>query len=333
MQSKKADLRLSKSVQALALAGLCLAATAPAMAADELNCSNIVIVSPYPPGGTTDILARLIAPGMQEKLGTTVIVDNKAGASSNIGTEYVGRAKADGCTLLLGNNTGVVINRNLYELRLDPLESLAPVAKVASVPLVLYVNPSKVDAKTPQGLIDTLKANPTQYSFASGGSGSPQHLAGEMVKQIKSVDMLHVPYRGQGPALTDVIAGHVPIAFETTTVLLPHVQSGAVRALATTSAQRTKVLPNVPTMTESGFPNFEIENWYGVFAPAGTPAPVIEKLNVAVNEALKKPEVAAALDKMGSTDVAGSASEFKAFIEQEAPVWVDVVKKSGAKVD
>lgn len=333
MQSKKPTLQLSKSVQALALASLALTAAAPAVAADDLNCSNIVIVSPYPPGGTTDILARLIAPGMQEKLGATVIVDNKAGASSNIGTEYVGRAKADGCTLLLGNNTGVVINRNLYDLRLDPLESLAPVAKVASVPLVLYVNPSKMDAKTPQDLIDTLKANPTQYSFASGGSGSPQHLAGEMVKQIKSVDMLHVPYRGQGPALTDVIAGHVPIAFETTTVLLPHVQSGAVRALATTSAQRTKVLPNVPTMTESGFPNFEIENWYGVFAPAGTPAPVIDKLNVAVNEALKKPEVAAALDKMGSTDVAGSASEFKAFIEQEAPVWVDVVKKSGAKVD
>lgn len=333
MKSKKIPLQLNKSMQALVLAGLALTAAAPAMAADDFNCPNVVIVSPYPPGGTTDILARLIAPGMQEKLGTTVIVDNKAGASSNIGTEYVGRAKADGCTLLLGNNTGVVINRNLYDLRLDPVKSLAPIAKVASVPLVLYVNPSKIDAKTPQELIDTLKANPTQYSFASGGSGSPQHLAGEMVKQIKSVEMLHVPYRGQGPALTDVIAGHVPIAFETTTVLLPHVQSGAVRALATTSAQRTKVLPNVPTMTESGFPNFEIENWYGVFAPAGTPAPIVEKLNVAVNEALKKPDVTAALNKMGSSDVVGSASEFKTFIEQEAPIWVDVVKKSGAKVD
>lgn len=333
MKSKKIPLQLNKSMQALVLAGLALTAAAPAMAADDFNCPNVVIVSPYPPGGTTDILARLIAPGMQEKLGTTVIVDNKAGASSNIGTEYVGRAKADGCTLLLGNNTGVVINRNLYDLRLDPVKSLAPIAKVASVPLVLYVNPSKIDAKTPHELIDTLKANPTQYSFASGGSGSPQHLAGEMVKQIKSVEMLHVPYRGQGPALTDVIAGHVPIAFETTTVLLPHVQSGAVRALATTSAQRTKVLPNVPTMTESGFPNFEIENWYGVFAPAGTPAPIVEKLNVAVNEALKKPDVTAALNKMGSSDVVGSASEFKTFIEQEAPIWVDVVKKSGAKVD
>lgn len=333
MKSKKIPLQLNASMQAVALAGLALTAAAPAMAVDNFNCPNVVIVSPYPPGGTTDILARLIAPGMQEKLGVTVIVDNKAGASSNIGTEYVGRAKADGCTLLLGNNTGVVINRNLYDLRMDPVKSLAPVAKVASVPLVLYVNASKMDVKTPQGLIDTLKADPTQYSFASGGSGSPQHLAGEMVKQIKSVEMLHVPYRGQGPALTDVIAGHVPIAFETTTVLLPHVQSGAVRALATTSAQRTKVLPNVPTMTESGFPNFEIENWYGVFAPAGTPTPVVEKLNVAVNEALKKADVAAALNKMGSTDVVGSASEFKAFIDQEAPLWVEVVKKSGAKVD
>src|SRR5690606_32766797 len=152
---------LNKSMQALVLAGLALTAAAPAMAADDFNCPNVVIVSPYPPGGTTDILARLIAPGMQEKLGTTVIVDNKAGASSNIGTEYVGRAKADGCTLLLGNNTGVVINRNLYDLRLDPVKSLAPIAKVASVPLVLYVNPSKIDAKTPQELIDTLKANPT----------------------------------------------------------------------------------------------------------------------------------------------------------------------------
>jgi len=333
MQSKKAKRQLNKGAQALALAGLGLTAAAPAVAADGLNCPNVVIVSPYPPGGTTDILARLIAPGMQEKLGVTVIVDNKAGASSNIGTEFVGRAKADGCTLLLGNNTGVVINRNLYDLRLDPLQSLAPVAKVASVPLVLYVNPSKVEARTPQDLIETLKANPAKYSFASGGSGSPQHLAGEMVKQMKSVDMLHVPYRGQGPALTDVIAGHVPIAFETTTVLLPHVQSGAVRALATTSAQRTKVLSDVPTMSESGFPSFEIENWYGVFAPAGTPAPILEKLNVAVNDALKKPDVATALAKMGSSDVAGSAGEFKAFIDQEAPVWVDVVKKSGAKVD
>lgn len=316
---------------ALAVAGM--ATWAPAAVAGELQCPTVTIISPYPPGGTTDILARLLGPGMSEVLGTTVIVDNKAGASSNIGTEFVGRAKPDGCTLLLGNNTGVVINRNLYSLRLDPLESLTSVAKVASVPLVLYVNESQIDAKTPQELLEALKDNPDKYSFASGGSGSPQHLAGERIKQQKDVEMLHVPYRGQGPALSDVIAGHVPIAFETTTVLLPHVRSGAVRPLATTSAQRIDALPDVPTMSESGFDNFVIENWYGVFAPAGVSESVIEKLNEAVNVALKKPNVMQALEQMGSADVSGSVAEFQEFVTQEAPVWTEVVEKSGARID
>lgn len=331
MQLKKHVRAATKLAGALLMAGL--ASTAVPAAAQELECAHVVIISPYPPGGTTDILARLLAPEMQKELGVTVIVDNKPGASSNIGTEFVGRAKPDGCTLLLGNNTGVVINRNLYKLRLDPVESLAPVGEVAAVPLVLYVNPSKMEVTTPAQLIDTLKQNPDKYSFASGGSGSPQHLAGELIKQSKSVNMLHVPYRGQGPALSDVIAGHVPIAFETTTVLVPHIKSGAVRPLAITSAKRSKALPDVPTMDESGFPGFVIENWYGVFAPAGTPQPIIAKLNKAVNVALKAPNVVQALDKMGSSDVAGSAEEFSSFIAKEAPVWKEVVQKSGAKID
>lgn len=325
--------RITGVICAAAVAAAGLTVSAPALAQEELACNNIVIISPYPPGGTTDILARLLAPGMQKELGKTVIVDNKAGASSNIGTEFVGRAKPDGCTLLLGNNTGVVINRNLYKLHLDPLKSLAPVGEVAAVPLVLYVNPKKLPVNTAQELVEKLKAEPDQYSFASGGSGSPQHLAGETLKQMKSVNMLHVPYRGQGPALNDVIAGHVPIAFETTTVLLPHVQSGSVKALATTSAERTKVLPDVPTMVESGFKDFVIENWYGVFAPAETPPAIVEKLNKAVNVALKTPQMTKALEQMGSSDVSGSAAAFSEFINKEAPVWTDVVQKSGAKVD
>ena len=325
--------------KALAVAGVgmmlgaAMIAPASAAAAQELKCQNITIISPYPPGGTTDILARLLGPGMSEKLGITVIVDNKPGASSNIGTEFVGRASPDGCTLLLGNNTGVVINRNLYKLRLDPLESLQPVAMVASVPLVLYVNPSKMEVTTPQELVDELKAKPEEYSFASGGSGSPQHLAGERIKQQKEVDMLHVPYRGQGPALSDVIAGHVPIAFETTTVLLPHVKSGAVRALATTSAERIDMLPDVPTMVESGFDDFVMENWYGVFAPADVPAEIVQKLHEAVAFAMQKPDVVQALKTMGSSDVSGSVQDFQAFIEKEAPVWTEVVEKSGARID
>ncbi|MGB3287648.1 MAG: tripartite tricarboxylate transporter substrate binding protein [Burkholderiaceae bacterium] len=331
MTTTKANAFKKIGVSLCAVAGLM--AVGSAVAAQDLDCRNVTIISPYPPGGTTDILARILGPGMTAKLGVPVVVDNKPGASSNIGTEFVGRAKPDGCTLLLGNNTGVVINRNLYKLRLDPLKSLQPVAKVASVPLVLYVNPSKIDVKTPQALIDELKAHPDTYSFASGGSGSPQHLAGERIKQQKGVKMLHVPYRGQGPALTDVIAGHVPIAFETTAVLVPHVKSGSVRALATTSAKRLDVLPDVPTMTESGFENFVMENWYGVFAPAGVPAPIVEKLHAAVNAALKEPEAVKALEKMASTDAASSLQEFQAFVKEEAPIWTEIVEKSGARID
>lgn len=332
MQKNQRKNKKTKILTTMVFTALAMAAGSSAWA-QKLECANVTIVSPYPPGGTTDILARMLAPTMQKELGVPVIVDNKPGASSNIGTEFVGRAKPDGCTLLLGNNTGVVINRNLYKLRLDPVESLTPIAEVAAVPLVLYVNPSKLAATTPGELLDELKKNPEKYSFASGGSGSPQHLAGELVKQSKSVEMLHIPYRGQGPALTDVIAGHVPIAFETTTVLLPHIKSGAVRPLATTSATRTKVLPDTPTMVESGFPGFVIENWYGVFAPAHTPQPIVEQLNKAVNIALLAPNSVEALNKMGSSDVASSAQQFTDFIAKEAPVWTEVVQRSGAKVD
>jgi Uncharacterized protein conserved in bacteria len=325
-----------KKAMQVASIGLAIAAAivAPStVAAAELNCANVTIISPYPPGGTTDILARLLGPGMSEKLGIPVIVDNKPGASSNIGTEFVGRANPDGCTLLLGNNTGIVINRNLYTLRLDPLQSLQPVAMVASVPLILYVNPTKVSATTPQALLEELKANPDKYSFASGGSGSPQHLAGERIKQQKKVDMLHVPYRGQGPAMSDVIAGHVPIAFETTTVVLPHVKANSVRALATTSAKRISMLPDVPTMVESGFEDFVMENWYGVFAPAGVAPEIIQKLHEAVQFAMKKPDVVESLKKMGSSEVPDTIDEFKSFIAKEAPVWTEIVQKSGARID
>lgn len=317
----------------VALAAATLIAPISAAHANELDCSTITIISPYPPGGTTDILARLLGPGMSEHLGVTVIVDNKPGASSNIGTEFVGRSKPDGCTLLLGNNTGVAINRNLYDLRLDPLESLQPIAKVASVPLILYVNPTQIDVDAPKELLDELKANPEKYSFASGGSGSPQHLAGERIKQQKDVDMLHVPYKGQGPAMNDVIAGHVPIAFETTAVLLPHVEAGSVRPLAVTSAERLDVLPDVPTMVESSFDDFVMENWYGLFAPAAVPDAAIKQLHEAAEYALSQPNVVQALETMVSSDIAGSVEDFEAFIAKEAPIWTDIVEKSGARID
>jgi tripartite-type tricarboxylate transporter receptor subunit TctC len=312
----------------LALAGM----TTHARAQAAYPCPTVRLVSPYPPGGTTDILARIVAPGLSKGLGTTVIVDNRGGASSNIGTEFVARAKADGCTVLLGNNTGIVINLNLYKLKINPVKDLAPVGMVASVPLVLYVNQA-LPAKTAPQLVDLLKSSPGKYSFASGGSGSPQHLAGELMKLDKHLDMLHVPYRGQGPALSDVLAGQVPIAFETTTALAPQLKSGRIRALATTSAQRARTLPDLPTMQEAGFPGFVIENWYGLFVPAETPKALVERLNAELNRVLRDPSVMSRLAEMGSRDVSGSSAQFQAFIKQELPLWESVVKRSGATVD
>ncbi|TWG84073.1 tripartite-type tricarboxylate transporter receptor subunit TctC [Cupriavidus gilardii J11] len=326
--------------RALTLAAALLAAI-PAARADQPQsapgtqaypCPTVRLVSPYPPGGTTDILARIVAPGLSKRLGTTVIVDNRGGASSNIGTEFVARARPDGCTALLGNNTGIVINRNLYKLNIDPVRDLAPVGEVAAVPLVLYVNQS-LPAKNVQELVELVKASPGKYSYASGGSGSPQHLAGELIKLERQLDLLHVPYRGQGPALSDVLAGQVPIAFETTTAIAPHLKSGRIRALATTGAQRARSMPDLPTMQELGFPGFVIENWYGVFVPAQTPAPLVERLNAELNRVLKEPDVARKLADMGSADVSGTVKQFRAFIARELPLWESVVKRSGATID
>ena len=321
-----------RTFTATCIAVAAVTANSLALAADPYSCKTLILVSPYPPGGTTDILARMLAPGLAAELGTTVIVDNRGGASSNIGTEFVSRAQPDGCTALLGNNTGVVINRNLFALKMDPVKTLAPVGEVASVPLLLYIN-AAVPAGNAAQLVELVRMSPGKFSYASGGSGSPQHLAGELLKLEKKIDILHVPYRGQGPALSDVLAGQVPIAFETTTALAPHLKSGRIKILATTAARRTPVLPDVPTMKEAGFDNFVIENWYGVFVPAKTPAPLIGRLNDALNKVLRSPEVRAKLSDMGSSDVSGTPEELARFIDKEIPYWQSIVKRSGATVD
>ena len=301
-------------------------------ATEPYPCRIITLVSPYPAGGTTDILARLLAPSLQASLGATVIVDNRGGASSNIGTEYVAKATPDGCTALLGNNTGIVINRNLYKLRLDPVTALQPVAKVAAMPLVLYVNP-KVPATTVTELVTLLKAKPGVYNFASGGSGSPQHLAGELFKLAAGVDMQHIPYKGQGPAMMDVIAGQVQVAFETTAALYPQAQAGRVTPLATTGEARSDAFPAVPTMREAGFPDLALTNWYGVFVPAGVPQDRVQRLSAALETALAAPDVRARLAELGSEPVGGSPEQFQRFVKAEVPLWESTVKRSGAKVD
>lgn len=331
---------MKQRIHPLALASFLLAAlgasaaraTPQEPAQAPYPCSIVKLVSPYPPGGTTDILARLIQPGLGKELGVSVIVENRAGASSNIGTQFVAAAAPDGCTLLLGNNTGVAINRNLYKLRIDPVKGLAPIGRVASVPLVLYVN-AQVPADSFAGLVELARRSPGTLSYASGGSGSPQHLMGELLKLEQKIDVVHIPYKGQGPAMQDVLAGQVPMAFETTSVIVPQLASGRLRALATTGAVRPAGLGHVPTLKELGMPDFVTENWYGLFSAAGTPAPLVLRLNQALNKVLQTAQVRESLDRMGSTGAVTSPAEFTQFIARELPVWESVVRRSGAKVD
>ena len=298
----------------------------------QYPCSVIKIISPYPPGGASDVLARMLVPGLSKQLNVSVIVENKTGASGNIGTEFVSSAVGDGCTLLLGNSTGVVINRNLYKLRNDPITSLRPVAEVAAVPMVLYIN-SSVPANSVAELVALIKKEPGKFSFASPGSGSTHHLLGELLKLEQKLDMTHIPYRGSGPAITDVLAGQVPMAFEATSAMVPHLNSGKVRALATTGAVRAKNLPDVPTMKELGYPKFVVENWYGIFVPAKTPTVLVNQLNKEINKTLASSEVAESLLKMGSLNSEQTPEQFAAFVKKEIPYWELLVKQSGATAE
>ncbi|ROZ78044.1 tripartite tricarboxylate transporter substrate binding protein [Ramlibacter sp. WS9] len=325
-------MKTASVLSAIAFGVALLSIPAGAFAQSAYPCATVKLVSPYPPGGTTDLLARLVQPGLAKELATTVIVENKAGASGNIGTEFVATAAPDGCTLLLGNNTGVAINRNLYKLRVDPVKGLAAIGPVASVPLVLYVH-SGVPAANLSQLVDLAKKNPGKLSYASAGSGSPQHLMGELLKLEQKISLVHIPYKGSGPAIQDVVAGQVQVSFEAMSVIGPQLTSGRVRALATTGSARSASLPNVPTMKELGMPDFVTENWYGVFAPANTPPALVQRLNTALNAVLETKEVRASLDKMGSADVKTTPEAFTKFIARELPLWESVVKRSGAKVD
>jgi tripartite-type tricarboxylate transporter receptor subunit TctC len=298
----------------------------------QYPCSVIKIISPYPPGGASDALARMLVPGLSKQLNVSVIVENKAGASGNIGTDFVSSAAGDGCTLLLGNSTGIVINRNLYKLRNDPITSLRPVAEIAAVPMVLYVN-SSVPANSVAELITLIKKEPGKYSFASPGSGSTHHLLGELLKLEQKLDMTHIPYKGSGPAIIDVLAGQVPMAFEATSAIVPHLNSGKVRALATTGAVREKNLPDVPTMKELGYPKFVVENWYGIFVPAKTPIALVNRLNKEINKTLLSSEVAESLSKMGSLNSVQTPEQFAAFVKKEIPYWELLVKQSGATAE
>ncbi len=314
-----------------ASAGLALM-PAHVLAASDYPSKPIRLVVPYPPGGATDVIGRTLAQQLSVTLRQQVVVDNRAGAAGNIGAELVAKSPADGYTLLMGALTSHAINAALYKSRVpyDIEKSFAPIAIVGNVPLVFVVNPS-VKATTLPQLVALAKSQPGTITFASAGNGSPQHLAGEMFKRLSGVDMLHVPYKGSGPAMTDLIGGQVLSMVETVPAAQAYVKGGKVRALAVTTSERVSALPDVPTATEAGLKDFEVSSMFGIVAPAGTPAPVVARLSADLKKILAEPEVKSALLKQGAIATWTTPAQAGAAIKAEVNKWNTVIREAGVK--
>jgi tripartite-type tricarboxylate transporter receptor subunit TctC len=293
----------------------------------------IRLIVPFAAGGATDVLARLLGERLSQSLGQQVVVDNRGGAGGNIGSAQAAKAEPDGYTLLMGAVGTHAINQSIYpKLPYDPIEDFAPVSLVATVPNVLVVNPS-VPAQTVQELIALAKSRPGELNFASSGNGTSIHLSGELFKSMTGVDMVHVPYKGSGPAMTDLLGGQVQMMFDNLPSALPNVQAGKLRALGVTGAERSPALPDVPTIEEAGVPGYEALSWFGIFAPAGTPQPVIDKLHDHIVQALADPAMRARLADLGAEPVGSTPQEFASFIRAEAEKWAKVVKEAGVKLE
>jgi tripartite-type tricarboxylate transporter receptor subunit TctC len=320
--------RLARRVAALAAAAMALAT--PAFAVDYPTHA-VKWVVPYPPAGTTDVLARIMSKWLSDHLGQQFVIENKPGGGNNIGTEYVVNAAPDGYTMLLVNPANG-INATLYKnLNFNFVRDIAPVAGIVRTPNVMEVN-TNFPAKTVKEFIDYCKAHPGKVNMASSGSGTSVHLSGELFKTMTGCDMLHVPYKGAGPALTDLLAGQVDVIFDNLPSSAGHIKGGRLRALAVTSAQRDPSMPDVPTVGET-VPGYEATAWFGIGMPKGTPKEIIEKVNAEVNRALADPEMQKRLAELGGKPIGGSPEDFGRVIQSETDKWAKVVISSGAKVE
>jgi tripartite-type tricarboxylate transporter receptor subunit TctC len=290
------------------------------------------LVVPFAPGGGTDLTSRLISQHLSESLGKPVVVENRAGGAGNIGTEAVARAPADGHTLVLAS-LSTAVNVSLFKkLPFNPLTDFAPVSLVVTVPLLVVVHPS-LPVNNIQELIQLAKAKPGQLNYASGGLGTANHVGGELFKYMANVQIVHVPYKGGGPALADVAGGHVPLFFGTMTSTRDLVKSGRLRALATTTSRRSPSWSEIPTVAESGVPGFEVSAWFGVLAPAGTPGPIIARLSAELTRMLRNREVREGLLAQGSDPVGSTPEEFGRHLRNEIDKWSKVVQASGLRAD
>lgn len=295
---------------------------------------TIRLVVPFPPGGAVDIVGRAIADGLERALKVSVVVENRAGASAMIGSDMVAKASPDGYTLLMGSMSSLAVNTSLFKktITYDPIKDFEPVVLVGHTQGVLAVNP-KVPATTVAELVALAKSKPGVMSYASSGNGNFQHLIGELFKRASGVNILHVPYKGSAPALADVIGGHVDMIFDVVPSAAPQIHAGNLRGLAVTGIERTRVLPNIPTLNESELPGFNVTSWYGLVAPAGTPDEIVRRINSEVLRILKTPELQERFNKIGASILGGSPSDFGVFLKSEIARWGELIRSNNISAE
>lgn len=327
------------------LARRCAGALAAALAMISLNASaqdsyperDVRIIVPFPAGGTADIAARTVAAELGKAWGRAVVVDNKAGAGGNVGTADAARQKNDGYTLLMGTVSTHAINQSVYkELPYDPVKDFEPVTLVIPVPNILELNPAFAERNKINNVADLiayLKAHPDKVNMASTGNGTSTHLSGELFQTMTGTRMTHVPYKGSSPALTDVMSGSADLIFDNLPSSMGFIKGGKLKPLAVTTAERSPALPDVPTLSEAGVKGYEASSWFGLLAPAGTPKPIVEKIQRDVAAALQKENVRTQLQAQGAVPSGNTPAQFKSFMAAETQKWAGVVEKSGAKVD
>jgi tripartite-type tricarboxylate transporter receptor subunit TctC len=315
------------------LAVCCIFMLSGALMAQPYPSHTVKIVVPFPPGGSNDIIARILAQKLTERDGQPFVVENRGGAGGNIGSDAVASSDPDGYTLLLTAPPPLTTNAALYKnLKYDPSQAFAPIALVATVPIVLVVHPS-IPVKDVEELIALAKAKPGALNFGSSGNGSTNHLAGELLKSMTGIDIVHVPYKGAAPAMTDLIGGHIPMMFDNMPAVLPQVQGKVINAIAVAGATRASALPDVPTVAESGVPGFETFSWFGLVAPAKTPAPVLARLQTDVEAILKMPDVQKRFTELGAEPGGLSGDAFGKFLADDTAKWTKIIRSSGATVD
>ncbi|MEO6748463.1 MAG: tripartite tricarboxylate transporter substrate binding protein [Casimicrobiaceae bacterium] len=321
--------RLARFVDVAGVFVLCVVyciAAPPATAAYPDHPIKLIV--PVPPGGGVDILSRAIGAKMSQSMGVPVVIENKAGASASIGTEMLAKSAPDGYTIMMGYSAHATNPIFVPNLPYDTNKDFAAIVQVGYIPLILVVN-SASPYHSVKELIAAAKAKPGQLQFASGGAGAGAHLSGELLKDTAGVDLIHVPYKGNAPALTDLLGDHVTMMFDTINTSLPHVKAGKLRALAVTSRNRSPLAPDVPTMIESGLPDFEISAWYVMFAPAGTPKDIIQRLNVEVNKAITDPDLKRTLGAQGVEFAGGTPEDADKFVRSEISRWARIIKTRG----